>query len=362
MPASDFRDMETPSGGGAPSGRTDYGLPVPAVQRLRIMSSSEWEEVVEEWAASLKTKYSRVQRYAGAKDLGCDVVGFAGHEDLHSVWDNYQCKHYKDPLSMSVVRVEFAKVIYYSFIGEYAPPRRYYFVSPLGLGTTLKKRIRDAQWLQEQLLEAWDEHCAEAIADTKSIPLDDALRAYIAKFDFSIFDHVTPVEIIEGHSKTPFHATRFGGGLPDRPAALPPPAEVQEHELRYVEQLYEAYSDHLKTPVATLNDLAADQRLLDHFHRSRQNFFSAETLRNFARDHLPDKTYDDLLDDLFAGVADTCEGAHSDGFARICATTAKASDLHMSGNPLSGHAKIRDKHGMCHQLANEDRLFWVKKK
>lgn len=362
MGESGFRELKATLNTGAPSGRADLGVPVPAVHRLRIVSSGEWEEIAEEWASSLKSKYRRVLRYGGAGDLGCDVVGFVHDEDLHSVWDNYQCKHYNKAIGLADARPELAKIIYYSYIGEYRPPRRYYFVAPFGLTTPLTKRIRDANWLRADVLENWDDHCADSITSTKRIPLDDSLRAHIQSFDFAIFDHVTPVEIIEGHSKTPFFATRFGGGLPDRPPTPMPPAAIQSHELRYVEQLYEAYSDHMGTAVADLAGLTAQQRLVEHLHRSRQNFFSAESLRNFARDHLPESTYNDLLDDLYAGVADTCDGDHADGFERVCATTAKAAQLQLSGNPLVTHTRIRDRHGMCHQLANDDRLIWVKTK
>ena len=129
MGESGFRELKATSNTGAPSSRADLGVPVPAVHRLRIVSSGEWEEIAEEWASSLKSKYRRVLRYGGAGDLGCDVVGFVDDEDLHSVWDNYQCKHYDKAIGLADARRELAKIIYYSFTGEYRPPRRYYFVA-----------------------------------------------------------------------------------------------------------------------------------------------------------------------------------------------------------------------------------------
>jgi len=364
MGPEDFADIDPPEATtSAPSTRTEYGLPIPPTQRLSGMSAAGWEQVVLEWAFSLKKVYKRVRRYGGTGDLGIDVVGFVHDaQDLRHDWDNYQCKHYDHPITMADVRLEFGKIIYYSYIREYIPPRRYYFVAPLGVSTSLSKQLRKPESLRTDVLDGWDKHCSGKITKTKSIPLDSDLRAYIEKFDFTIFDDVTPIEIIDGLRQTPYFATRFGGGLPDRPKPAAPPPVIQSHELRYVRQLYEAYGDHLKRGVDKVADVDDVPHVAQHFQRSRESFFSAEALRNFARDTVPLGTFDDLLDDLYAGVADTCDGVHADGFERVRATTDRSASLQLDGNALSTHVKIRDRHGMCHQLANEDRLVWVKKK
>jgi hypothetical protein len=40
------------------------------------------------------------------------------------------------------------------------------------------------------------------------------------------------VEMLTGHALTPFHAVRFGGGLPARPITETPPSELQPTESR----------------------------------------------------------------------------------------------------------------------------------
>ena len=83
----------------APAGVTaDFvaaGLPIPPIERIRIFSDRQWEEFVLEWADSLREHYGRVERCGGAGDMGRDVLAFCKTDP--AVWDNYQCKHYKDP-------------------------------------------------------------------------------------------------------------------------------------------------------------------------------------------------------------------------------------------------------------------------
>ena len=59
---------------GLTGGVVAAGLPIPAIERLRIFSDRQWEEFVLEWAYSLKDLYSRVERCGGAGDMGRDVI------------------------------------------------------------------------------------------------------------------------------------------------------------------------------------------------------------------------------------------------------------------------------------------------
>ena len=115
------------------------GIPIPKSRRVELFSSDAWEEFTEEWAASQKSTYAKVVRFAGAGDKGLDIVGFIVDNLFASGWDNFQCKHYAAALALGDVAVEIGKVIYYSYQGEYPPPRKYYFIAPKGIGTSLGK-------------------------------------------------------------------------------------------------------------------------------------------------------------------------------------------------------------------------------
>lgn len=363
MKLGGLRDLKKPQEP-AVYGATEVtsGLPVPAVTRVAGFSPQQWEEFVEEWAHSLEAEYVKVQRYGGPGDAGCDVVGFCDENRLNGRWHNFQCKFYNRPLRPTDVWVEFGKLIYYSNIGKFAPPEKYYFAAPQGLGLPLKKLLNDPAELKKQLRKNWGTCCSKEITKTQDVPLKGELEEYFDDFDFTIFDSLSVADLVEGHSKTPYHATRFGGGLPERPlAADPPQLAADEYETRYVRQILEAYSDHLKMPVDCLDKIAYRRDLVRHFHRSRETFYHAEALRNFARDTVPPGTFEALQDEVYHGVADICDDdAHEDGLKRLRATVSKAGELALTSNALCSRVRIQDKHGICHQLANEDRLVWVR--
>ncbi|AIS97038.1 hypothetical protein BTHA_802 [Burkholderia thailandensis MSMB59] len=335
------------------------GPVIPPQQRLLTYSPDEWEGFVEEWAYyCLATKYKHVQRFSGAGDMGIDVAGFADDKRLHGVWDNYQCKHYDHAIRPSDVWVEFGKVIWHSYQGEYAVPHSYYFVSPRGAGTSLSRLFANATKLREELIANWDKHVKDAITSTQDVPLDVKLRAYVDAFDFSIFDAKTALQLVDDHRTTPVHTARFGGGLPTRPASEKPPQEVAATESRYVTQLLGAYGEHTGKTIADPSALSVP-KLKDHFRRQREAFYEAESLRVFARDSVPAGTFESLLDDIYGGVIDTHDSDHVDGYAKVCAVTKAARDMQITANALITCTNPKDRDGICHQLVNEERLQWT---
>lgn len=120
-------------------------------------------------------------------------------------------------------------------MGDYPPPRKYYFVSPKGVGTKLAKFLATPEQLKVESRDNWASHCQNDITSTMSIPLTGALLAYFDQFDFSIFTYKSSIELVNEHSKTTFHAVRFGGGLRTRPPATTPPDEIDSLESRYIQ-------------------------------------------------------------------------------------------------------------------------------
>jgi len=300
-----------------------------------------------------------VRRFGGSGDLGIDIAGFADDAGFKGVWDNHQCKRYGHPLRPGDAWVEIGKVVYYSWLDEYVPPRKHYFVCSQGIGTSFEKLLNDSGKLKNETLANWKKHCETGITETCAVPLEGDLLAFLDAFDFTIFSSKSLLDLIEGHSTTGYHAVRFGGGLPPRPVAGAPPSEPTPDESRYIRQLLDAYGDHLGTAIATPAELAAHDSLTKDFLRQRERFYHAESLRNFARDTVPEATFDALQDEVYHGVIDTCEGTHANGFERMKATVTQSVQIAMTSNPLAPATKAQDRQGICHQLANEDRLIWV---
>ena len=338
------------------------GIPIPKEMRVRGFSSDEWEVFVEEWAsAGISTLYKLIRRHSGAGDMGIDVAGYVDDVGLLGVWDNFQCKRYSSPLSPSMVWVEFGKIIYYSFKGEYVPPRKYYFVAPNGVGTTLSKLMDKHDELKEEIRSNWNRYCRSGITDTTDISLTGELLEWYEGFDFSIFSQKTLVELIKEHAQTPFHTVRFGGGLGSRPDPDAPPEDLTEKESRYIRKIFDAYSNHLKIEINDVLDITSSSKpeLNKNLLRQRERFYSAESLRAFARDTVPPGTFDKLKDEILDGVIDICENIHSDGLARMNEVIRESTHIALTSNPLVSVTHTKDRQGICHQLANEGKLTWV---
>ena len=337
-----------------------FGQPIPPQQRIQIYSSDEWEDFIGEWVHYQKSIYMQVVLFAGSGDMGIDIAGYTDAQGLFGIWDTFQCKHYESPLSVADACKEIAKILWYSFNEKYSPPRAYYFVAPKGCGTSLSKILSSPQSIKNEVKSRWDKSCSRAITSTQHINLAGEFYNYVEAFDFSIFNQRTPLEIIDEHRATPFYAIRFGGGLPKRPKATPPPQALEETESRYIEQLFEAYSDHKSCALATFKCLFPWPELTEHLQRQREYFYYAESLRNFARDSVPPGTFEELQEEVYTGVVDIAASPHPDGFARVNAVSSCATTMGLTSNPLIQVTKAQDRKGICHQLANENRLKWKK--
>ncbi|AVQ00329.1 hypothetical protein C7S18_23820 (plasmid) [Ahniella affigens] len=360
IPDSDLKEILPPSPITAPlATQVHSGIPIPKAKRVTIFSPDEWEAFIEEWASSLQQHYLKVRRFGGAGDLGVDIAGFCTTLGFSGAWDNFQCKRYDHPLRPSDIWIEIGKIIYYSFVGEYKPPRFHYFICPKGVGTTLEKLLNRPDALKTKAAENWDDHCLLGLTNTRQVTLDGDLKTYFDAFNFSIFSSRSTVEIIEQHSATPFHAVRFGGGLPPRFAPELPPDSPRSNESRYLRQILDAYGDHLGVTLSDVAALDPHVTLKRDYLRQRERFYHAESLKNFARDNVPEGTFDALQEEIYQGVVDICETAHTDGLARMKATMTQAAAIHAASNPLFPALKTQDRQGICHHLANEDRLLWV---
>lgn len=339
------------------------GPPIDPLTRVILYDDKEWEKFIDEWVSgSLKSQYVDVQRMSGANDKGIDIAAFGDDQALLGVWDNYQCKHYAHPLRPSDVWPEFGKILWYSFNKVYVAPRRYYFVAPRNSGTTLAQLLLNKVALKDAVIANWDKNIRTAITKYGPVELTDEFADYVTQFDFGIFRPASIRSIIEQHRLSSYFIMRFGGGLPARPAPDLPPDQPDQHESRYVAQLLAAYGDHVGEPVADLDALKKWEPLSKHLRRQREAFYHAESLRVFVRDKVEPGTFESLQEEIYSAVADTHDANHPDGYQRVVAVMKVAQDLPLTAHALSLSTFTKDKHGICHQLANEDRVQWVKVK
>lgn len=251
------------------------------------------------------------------------------------------------------------KVLWFSFSGDYKAPRSHTFIAPYGIGTKFNSLLKSPAKLKQELIANWEKHCRTGITDTQEIVLEGDFLAYVDGFDFSIFKGKQPLALIEEHRASPYHLSRFGGGFPARPITPLPPSDIGTHETKYVEQLYLAYGDHLNKPINSTADLGKAV-LREHFSRQREAFYQAEALRVFVRDKVEPGTFERLQDEIYAGVIDTHDEEFDDGYKRVVAVTKAAQDMAITANPIAPIAQTQDRRGICHQLANDEKLKWTR--
>lgn len=350
-------DLSAPSQGLLGSGG---GSPVPPAQRVYFYAPGEWEEFILEWATALDETYIQVKRIGGGGDQGIDVAGLLTDRGFEGDWDCYQAKHYVDALTPSTAMPEIIKMFGHVAAGDYTMPRRYSFVAPKGCGPTLNRLLSHPSEMKGKVLAALDER-SPATRELKPKSMA-AVRGLVEQTDFKMFVAVQLIELIDGHARTNYHAFRFGTSLPKRDAPGQPPAEFEAHETRYVAQLVDVYSESDPESTLTAMNIADDAVDGAHFRRQRQAFYSAEALRVYARDSVPPGTFEALLDDVHAGVIEVAEISHASGRVRLTAVLTHSTQVQLDSHRLVSVTGPEDRKGLCHQLANDDRLTWVSAK
>ncbi len=333
------------------------GSPVPPQQRLYFYSSAEWELFIREWATGLEANYVQVKQLGGPNDRGVDVAAFKTSDGFEGAWDCFQGKHYASALTLSDVLPEILKLLVNVEDKHYVLPDAYSFLAPQGCGSSLNRLLSKPTELRTKFLDkvqAGSDLVAGMGAETLASVL---VLAEVT--DFSLFRSVEILDALEVHRQTPYYTARFGGPLTPRQAVKPPPDDLAEHEARYVEQLVEVYSERHPGEDFSGANLSSHSTTKKHFQRQRFSFYSAEALRLYARDSVPEGTFEALQDDIHAGVIEIAESEHATGMDRLSQVLTVSGQLDLSSHTLVSVSDLSDRKGICHQLANEDRLTWM---
>jgi hypothetical protein len=334
------------------------GAYISPLDRLKLMSAGDWEALIEEWLDLKQDKYTKIERLAGAGDMGRDVVAYITDPKRYPQdyeWDCYQCKHYDHSLRPSDIWVEFGKIIYYTFKSKYPIPKKYYFIAPQGIGTSLNKLLQNASNLKNEIKENWDKYCKEKITETEDVLLEGDLLNYFESFDFSIFDSIAPKDIIKEYESHKNYLVRFGGSLPPRPT-VDIPSNIED--LRYIDQLVKSYNSNSTTDDFNTDDISATS-YKSHFDDARRSFYKAEELRMLSRDSLPDGIFENLKENIYDGVSSKSREKFDDGYKKVLAVESEAVKIPIESNPLKDACQTIDKKGLCHHLVNDEKLTWV---
>jgi hypothetical protein len=108
-----------------------------------------------------------------------------------------------------------------------------------------------------------------------------------------------------------------------------------------------------------MDDVDNNSALKQHLQKARIQFYSAESLHKFSRDYLPAGEYERLQDFIYEGIENIILSEHKHGFEKVKNAVQEAYKIQIDSHPLKERLEPLDRAGICHQLANNDRLKWV---
>ena len=334
------------------------GKLIDPIQRIKLMPPDEWEILIEEWLDA-KGEYISVEQIGRAGDMGRDVIAYIedSKDNPNYKWDCYQCKHYDKPLAPSNIWSEFGKLLYYTFKKKFPIPQKYYFVAPLGIGSSLSTLLDNSEALKKGLKENWTKYCKKEITKKEVILLENDFLEYFDKFDFSIFDKTVAKTIVQEHKKHHNHLLRFGGGLPSR-MDIEVPSLDEDKNLRYVNQLVKAYNSASNNVIAKVEDIELTQHI-EHFNQARKSFYKVEELKVLSRDNLPERVFNDFEEEIYTVISDKLYDDFENGFKKVRAIEKEARGTIIRSNPLQKVCINLDMIGVCHHFVNEEKISWV---
>lgn len=342
------------------------GLPIQPLDRLAHLNDVEFERFTLEWANGYLAKHVpgvyEIQWRGGAGDKGRDIIVWFDPPDVspRRCW-LYQCKHYESRLGTHTAAGEIGKLLHYTSQGSYPIPEKFWFVTHQGVANPLQDLLDDSAKLKEFILSHWEKYCSKAITAKVPVALTGKLKSHIESFNFGIFHAKQPHELIDEHSKTPYHLTVFGAPLINRPPPPTPPSAVTATENGYILQLFSVIAEQLGVPVTATADFSNNPEMWRLFNRSRVTFYSAEGLRELARDQMADAVFFETFLQHFAdGLFHTCTRDWPSGLCRLQATVQAAQSLQLEAHVLTPHATPNDREGVCHHLANNGDIIWCK--
>lgn len=335
---------------------------------LDCMNEDTYEELIASWAFHCLRNndcgYEDVLRLGGAGDGGMDVVAF--YSQAKEDCDIYQCKHYKNAISLSDVIAELGKFLYHIYTKYLPTPRSYYLMAPKGLTAHFTIVYTNTSKLKETIISNWDTKIAMHISKNENISYKGDLIEFLNSFDYSKFKFYSPDKLIADIRKRE-HRHVYNQYFGVRKGELERikkevPNKYIDYEFTYINHLIDAYNDVKKNELVTSENIS-ESIYSKHFIRSREEFWLAESVRKMSEENCPgdNDEFTELEDDMYRHIADTHEEIYENAFKRVKAVTDKAICFVKKERIISGELGSSELKGVCFQLSNENRLIWKEK-
>jgi hypothetical protein len=149
------------------------------------------------------------------------------------------------------------------------------------------------------------------------------------------------------------------------PAPLQVPNLPTKKENKYINALFEVYSQKISKPIAALSDLDTEPIYKTNLQLHREFYYSAESVLHQIRDFFSDSVqeFNNMKQEVYDAIKYNISLAHKDGFEKLNSTmdivikvTFSKSFFAKSGNGFIGPS---EKSGMVHMLVNDGKVIWV---
>ncbi len=332
---------------------------------LEAFETKQFKNIIFEWVEGyLTNQYAQIKQWNNNNNNNIELVAFLNQISFKSNdWEYYHCTKLKLNKLENDFWITLCRLINYSFIKRIELPKKFYFIPSTCLSNEFKAEIEDEDYLRKNLIDNWNEFREEGFCD-----LNEKLEMYIQNIDFNFFEYKSPYEIKDEYYKTKWFKFRFGGGLKKTELHIediPDKVTNEEENSKYIQKLFCAYSTYTypryKKNVTNISMLEKYNELYNHFFEQRVNFYNAETLRRFARDELTkNEPFEKLQYEVLLGVKETASKDYEDGYKCVRETVEKALNLTLNFKLFQDYLSFQVRAGICHQLANHDKLGWVK--
>lgn len=326
--------------------------------QIYALDDDDLERLIDDWVASMRSRYPDSDRFSGPGDMGRDVVGYHSIARFDGPWDNYQCKQLRNPLGEPAMLRELAKIFFHSAAGQFPPPNHFIFVAPRGAVRTVRALIAAPSTIAPRLIEQWDMWCAAHLVENEHHPLSPAIRQIIDAFAFEKVSLMEAGKLVRTEAMKPVLVSWFSADPGDAPVGEAPD-QMQAEEAAYVAQLLAAYKERGAPEFASGEDALMHGEFGEHFRVQRDRFFDAAAFKRYYRDSTEPAVLATFEKDIFHGVYDTHGLTHADTMAKIAAVMIEAKNVELSG-VLQRYARVPVKQGVCHHFANDGKLPWSK--
>ena len=149
------------------------------------------------------------------------------------------------------------------------------------------------------------------------------------------------------------------------PAPLQVPNLPTKNENKYINALFEVYSQKTSKPIATLSDLDTEPIYKTNLQLHREFYYSAESVLHQIRDFFTDsvKEFNNMKHEIYDAIKYNISLTHKDGYEKLNSTMDIVIKVSFSksffAKPGNGLIGPSEKSGMVHMLVNDGKVLWV---